>query len=314
MKCRQIFARPLKPVSQQSDSIIGCLVGGAIGDAFGGKFEGRAAPVALPDDHEWRLSDDTQLTLATCEAITNNGGIVEPSAIAAAFVSWHRAGRFTGLGASTFKALSELLHGGHWALVGRKGERAAGNGAAMRIAPLAFCPGPTATEDRRMIRDVSRITHHHEEAYAGALAVAVAVRAAFDGSWQGDENLIQLVIDVLPDTNVRDHLIQLSAIEAMTLPEIGARFGCSGFVAESVPLAIYAAQQLNRLGFQAMMRELIMTGGDTDTTASIAGQIAGAMIGKTGLPEQMLNRLPERELIEKIAVRFAEAVMKTQQS
>jgi ADP-ribosylglycohydrolase len=67
-------------VSQQSDSILGCLAGGAIGDAFGGMFEGRAAPFALPDNHEWRLSDDTQLTLATCEAITNNGGIVEPSA------------------------------------------------------------------------------------------------------------------------------------------------------------------------------------------------------------------------------------------
>src|SRR4029079_3720944 len=45
------------------DAVLGCLLGGAIGDAVGGVAErGRLG-----------LSDDTQLTLATCEAVIEAG-------------------------------------------------------------------------------------------------------------------------------------------------------------------------------------------------------------------------------------------------
>jgi ADP-ribosylglycohydrolase len=50
------------------DQITGSLVGGAIGDAFGVPYEGSAPPVRIDEEAQWRLSDDTQLTLATCEA------------------------------------------------------------------------------------------------------------------------------------------------------------------------------------------------------------------------------------------------------
>lgn len=39
------------------DQILGCFVGGALGDALGG----------IPERKRISLSDDTQLTLATCE-------------------------------------------------------------------------------------------------------------------------------------------------------------------------------------------------------------------------------------------------------
>ncbi len=109
------------------DQILGCFVGGAIGDILGGATE-RKRPC---------LSDDTQLTLATCEAITATGK-VEPAAIAEGMLRWFRAGALTGLGSATLKALRDLDAGGHWALCGSRGEMAASNGAAMRIAPLAF--------------------------------------------------------------------------------------------------------------------------------------------------------------------------------
>src|SRR5262249_45857918 len=157
-------------------------------------------------DKPWRLSDDTQMTLATCEAIIHCGR-VDPATIADTFADWHRKGRFTGLGASTYKALTELCQVGHWALVGRKGEMAAGNGAAMRIAPLAFLLDPAEQQSRQTIRDVSRITHHNDEAYAGALAVVTAVRAAWNSVWNGENNLIEQIIDLLPDTSVRDRLM-----------------------------------------------------------------------------------------------------------
>lgn len=291
------------------DRVLGCILGGAIGDASGGAYENTQAPVEIDDSEDWELSDDTQLTIATCEAIIEAGGSVEPERIAARFAEWHKQDRVTGLGASTFKALTELVAGGHWALVGRKGERAAGNGAAMRIAPLAFCLNPVESQARQTIRDVSRITHHHEEAYAGALAVVIAVNAALNGQWDGRENLLPLVAKHLPDTSVKDRLSRLAELgNATPLMEIAERFGCSGYVVESVPLALCGADRVKRLGFKAMQTELISSGGDTDTIASMAGQVAGALIGATQLPNEMVCRLPDRQLIENVAKDFAKAV------
>src|SRR5262249_55518372 len=157
---------------------------------------------------------------ATCEAITSCSRI-DPTIIADTFADWHKKARFTGLGASTYKALRELCQGGHWALVGRKGEMAAGNGAAMRIAPLAFLLNPAEHQARQTIRDVSRITHHNEEAYAGALAVVTAVRAAWKDAWDGENNLIEQIIALLPDTSVRDRLIAINVLDdSISLAEI----------------------------------------------------------------------------------------------
>ncbi|HEX4946114.1 MAG TPA: ADP-ribosylglycohydrolase family protein [Blastocatellia bacterium] len=289
---------------EKNDKIFGCLLGGAIGDAFGGAYENQLPPIDLTKARDWRLSDDTELTLATCEAIIEAKGHIEPARIAARFAAWHQAGRITGMGASTLKALTELAAGGHWALVGRKGERAAGNGAAMRIAPLAFFLAPQDTAARQIIRDVSRITHHHEEAYAGALAVVAAIRAALEGTWTGKQNLMELVIEVLPDTSVRDRLSEFAKLD-LPIADAAQRFGNSGYVVESVPLAIYGAQQVENLGFAMMLKTLIAAGGDTDTIASMAGQIAGALLGQQDLPNEWLARLPGRDLIEQITLRLS---------
>ncbi len=288
----------------RKDRILGCLIGGGIGDAFGSAYEGQSPPIDFTKNREWQLSDDTQLTLATCEAIIETGGVIDPAAIAARFALWHRQRRVTGMGASTLKALTELVAGGHWALVGRKGERAAGNGAAMRIAPLAFFLDPHELIARQTIRDVSRITHHHEEAYVGALAVVLAVRAAFDSVWDGTQNLLELVVESLPDTNVRDRLLALAKLDA-PLSEIAREFGNSGYVVESVPLALYGAQRIRKIGFEEMLRDLILVGGDTDTIASLAGQIAGAMLGHAQLPRTMIEQLTQREFIQQMAERLS---------
>src|SRR3954447_7929334 len=94
------------------DRIIGCILGGAIGDAMGGPYEGQPGPIALQPDAPWQLSDDTQLTLATCEAVRESKA-VSPDSIAGRFVLWFRQGRITGMGASTLKALRDLAAGAH---------------------------------------------------------------------------------------------------------------------------------------------------------------------------------------------------------
>jgi ADP-ribosylglycohydrolase len=273
------------------EQLLGCLVGGGIGDAIGGYYENRAATGVDPLAHAWHTSDDTQLTLATCEAMVEADGKVVPEAIARKFLEWYNAGRLTGVGASTLKALRDLQVGAHWALAGRTGERAAGNGAAMRIAPLAF--KVDLTWERHLVRDVANITHKNDEAYAGALAVVVAVQQALHGHWTGENNLIPAVIDCLPDTRVRDQLIELQKLEGTPVQEVGKRYGSSGYVVESVPLALYAARQVTHQPVAELFGALLEAGGDTDTICSMTGQIIGARFGPTIFPPDWLAKFGE---------------------
>lgn len=282
-------------MSNLRQNVLGCIAGGAIGDAMGGPYEGRPGPVIVGLDDAWLLSDDTQLTLATCEAIGERGD-VSPEAVAARMLNWFREGRLTGLGASTFNALRDLDLGAHWSLAGRKGDMAAGNGAAMRAAPLAFCL--ELPLDRAQLRDICWITHHSDEAYIGALALLKAIQFASSEAWDPDVNVTALVAQGLPDTSVRDALIQLGELAPQTsIREAAQICGSSGFVAESVPLAIFASQRLETLGFERLLVEVIEAGGDTDTIASMAGQIAGARLGLGGIPKRLLERMPESALV-----------------
>lgn len=274
----------------------GCIIGGAIGDAWGSAWEFDKPPDdratwywgKKPEpDRSWKVTDDTQLTLATCEILGMHRKI-EPAVLAAHFLLYYKQGRLSGVGASTLKALKDLEAGIPWQYAGRKGEYAAGNGAAMRIAPLAFCD-----ISREGIFDVCRITHDHTEAYAGALAVVLAIRAIIE-----EKEVWAAIIDHLPDTLVRDRLLEIENCESITA---AAALGNNGYVVNSVPLAIFAAT--HPVEMEQMYFGLINAGGDTDTNAAIAGQIRGAQLGIDQIPGALLKKLqtlPEYDLIQRV--------------
>ena len=272
----------------KSERLRGCLLGGAIGDAWGSGFENQsdiARKEITLDAHPWVLTDDTQLTLATMEAMIAQKS-VDPEAIAQRFLYYYRQRKIRGLGASTLKALQGLSVGGHWALVGRRGERAAGNGAAMRIAPLAFKEDISWFD----IQDVCRITHHNDEAYIGAKSMVIVIRTLLAGHWTLGTNWVEMLIEELPDTRVHDRLIGIQKMKS--IEEVG-RLGTDGYVVNTVPLAVFAANQVNELGMEEMFRQLIAIGGDTDTNCALAGQLAGTALGRQGIPANLLDRLEE---------------------
>src|ERR1700752_134332 len=292
--------------SHATSQVIGSILAGAIGDAVGRPYEGLEV---VSDVHltGTRISNDTALTLATCEAITSDRGVVDAASIASRMAFWFNAGRVEGMGASTTKALTELSAGGHWALVGRKGEYAAGNGAAMRIAPLAFCVDPNSEQGRVLIRDVSRITHHNEEAYVGALAIALAIQAIVNGLEK--DLMFSYLLEQLPDSRLRDRMRQLIGLIGCSISSVAHELGTSGYAATSVALSIYAETQLGLLGFENMISQVVAVGGDTDTLASMTGQIAGAALGFEQLPHHLVEQLENSEMIKGISAEFASVVV-----
>jgi ADP-ribosyl-[dinitrogen reductase] hydrolase len=258
------------------DRLGGCLAGGAIGDAIGSYYEGQSNIERINAEMVHGITDDTQLTMATCESIIESGQ-VSAASIAHYMLTWYNKGKLTGLGASTLKALRDLQVGAHWALAGRSGEYAAGNGAAMRIAPLAFFINPET--DRTLIRDVCSITHKNDEAYVGSLAVLYSLHYIITNKWLPGMSLLELITPQLPDTAVRDNLLKLQANSSIGIREAAGLVGTSGHVIESVPFSIFAAGKIRESSFEEVLAEIIFCGGDTDTNASLAGQIMGAFIG-----------------------------------
>lgn len=280
--------------------ILAILLAGAIGDAVGAHAEGSSSPSLPHDETPLRITDDTQLTLATAESITEHRQIL-PEKIAERFTLWYRQRRFTGLGSSTLKALRELDAGGHWATVGAVGERAAGNGAAIRIAPLAFLLDPENDLDRRTIRDVCRISHRHDEAYLGALALIHSIRFAMvRGNLSGE--LFDFLSASLPDSVVRDRFRSIQS-ESLSPYDYVARFSSSGYVADSVPLAILSAVYFS--DFETLLPEIISLGGDTDSNTSMACQLLAASQDSNSLPANWFNRLEDVSQIKQIVHDFS---------
>lgn len=274
----------IHPAESIHDRIVGCIVGGAIGDAWGSEYEARSAPLDFTVPKASRISDDTQLTLATCEAYVSHREL-RPEHVASHLLDWFTSGRVTGLGSSTLKALRDLAAGAHWALSGARGEFPAGNGVAMRVAPLAFLIDPSRSKDRMALRDIARITHHRSPA---------GFRAAAE--------------DLPEYSHVRERCDTLIE-RGFSLAEAATELGVSGWVVESVPFAVYAATHLKSQSLEHVLTHVISIGGDTDTTASIAGQIVGANVGRSNIPDSLLAGIADIDRVTELATRFADAVI-----
>ena len=288
------------------DRIRGCFLAGAFGDACGTAYESDLAGVKVltGSPRMTCISDDTQLTLATCESLLDRG-VVDPADLASRFLCWYQQGRLTGLGASTLKAMRDLQVGAPWYLAGSRGERTAGNGAAMRIAPFGFwlqSDDPTAL---MTLRDVCSITHRNDEAFVGAWAIVEAIWHLIDGG--SPEEMLATVAQRLPDTRVRERLEALSSIQTDEIHEVAVRYGSSGYVADSIPFAMFAAAKVRQKEIEEIIKDVIRAGGDTDTNASLCGQLAGTVVGSSDRMVSKLKQLCEFPLIDRTIESLAKA-------
>jgi ADP-ribosyl-[dinitrogen reductase] hydrolase len=266
------------------------LLAGAAGDGIGGTFEGQGPdPERQLPRPPWRVSDDTRMTFATCRGIARTGG-VDPAAIAKAFLEELRTG-LPGVGSSTLKALRDLAAGQHWALSGARGEFAAGNGAAMRIAPLAFFGDAREPAFARVIRDIASITHRNDEAITAAVAFVAGMQLVADSHPR--QAILTSLIDSLPDTALSDSLTALAALsESATSREAANEVGTSGRAAQSVALALFIGSSTSTI--ETAILEALRCGGDTDTIASLAAQMRAA--AGTEVPVEWLPHLPTEEV------------------
>jgi len=296
------------------DRFVGCLLGLAIGDALGMPVEGWSAaairarygrlvsflPAPRRGLRAGQFTDDTQMAIYLAQSIVDCGS-VEPEHVAQAWVDWLHSGDVRGIGRSTYLSLRRLASGISWKESGQRGEYAAGNGAAMRVAPVGLVDCLDLERLRQDVRDVSIITHANREAVAGAQAVAYAVARLATEQARLD-TLIEDVVAFIGPGEVAGNLHRAQELLAadISAEEALVELGNTGWVVHTIASSFFCF--LKTAGdFEATVVAAVMGGGDTDTIAAIAGALSGAHNGVSGIPARWLEGVEDRERLSQLA-------------
>ena len=276
------------------DRARGALLGLAVGDAVGTtlEFKQRDTYPLLTDmigggpfglkPGEW--TDDTAMALALADSLIANNGLDEAD-LMRRFVDWHEQGTYscTGrcfdIGITTRAALSRWKRTGV-PQAGTTAPDTAGNGSLMRLAPVAV----RYWSNRRMLRDVaarqSLTTHGAPEAVDACVAYAEMLADAIEGRPRSE------VLRSRDDAFAGN----ISAIVAGSWRgKLRPAIKASGYVAHSLEASLWSVARTGT--FEDAVLLAANLGDDADTTAAIAGQLAGSLHGLMGIPEHWQTRV-----------------------
>ncbi len=309
------------------DQFVGCLIGQCLGDAIGFMVEGSSPEVCRsyadrlllagePYEGErdgfqfGQYSDDSQLARVLIESYVDRGRF-DPSDYAMRIATLFSEGLVVGGGWSTAQAAARLAGGAPWDRAGTPAP-SAGNGSAMRAGPigLMFYDHPEALV--AAAHDQGRITHADPRCSAGAIAIAGAVAQVVAMPPGGNPIEPEPLLDILAtlagrlDRGVAHALRRLAGIVPLA-PEAALQAtieagqpdfrdvaaGIQPFVTTSVLWSLYAFLRAPD-DYGKVIHTAVAVGGDVDTTAAMAGAIAGARNGFGRLPTEMVARLNDR--------------------
>lgn len=299
----------------RDERILGCLVGGAVGDAFGyavefdrlseiqAKFGPEGLTVPQLKIGQLRVSDDTQMTLFTAEALGRSQrqhDFVEECR--QAYLRWYETQALGGSasgreGLQRYPSLwarrapgntctSALAAGGR-GTVEAPINGSKGCGGVMRTAPIGLV-GWTAKTAFDLGVAASAQTHGHPSGYfsGGAMAAIVSAVIAGQGLIAASEEALALLGERAGTQETAEALRQAITL-ARTSPApkgvIASGALGEGWVGEeALAIAVYAA--LAGASFEEVMALAANHDGDSDSTASIAGQLVGAWFGLSHIP------------------------------
>jgi poly(ADP-ribose) glycohydrolase ARH3 len=309
--------RPVQPQPDVSDRFRGTLLGCAVGDALGAPFEGhrrinRARFDAWARDRAvLRWTDDTHLTIAVAESLLQRGE-VDQDHMAKQLASTWRAEPWRGYGAGPPKVFAAMARGVPWTQAAGSlfaGQGSHGNGAAMRVAPIALLTAPDLARTQALARASARLTHTHELGQQGAALQACAVAwlltvdpagaqaapAAFTAA------LLAAVRPAAPAPEYRQRLDALSdGVGRWSSRDAAAALGAGVQAICSVPAALFAL--LSHPGsFAAAVGLAVSLGGDTDTIAAMTGALSGALLGASAIPAAWLARVEQADRLVTLA-------------
>lgn len=295
-----------------ADRARGALLGTFVGDALGMPYEGTPASevpqrVEMEDARLGRgtYTDDTQMMIALAESLLE-GGAIDPGRLGRAFSIAYDPSR--GYGSGT-RAVLSLVRAGvpseEAAARAFDGQGSLGNGAAMRIAPVAVRFAGDAARLAAQAEASARATHAHPLGVDAARVQAAAIAAALR-----DEDPVAAARAAAGADELRrrlDAVAELLDRSPGPPAEAAVALGNSSAGHESVPTAIYAAAAHRT--FEDAVTFAVRCGGDTDTIAAMAGAISGARHGMSAIPQRWVESLEDGEKGRSYVTRLADQLL-----
>lgn len=237
------------------------------------------------------FSDDTEHACFVAQALLASGG---DSRRFARSLAWRLRlwllGLPAGIGLATIRGILRLWIGFPPHL---SGVRSQGNGPAMRSGLLGLVA--EGEHLRELVAAATRVTHRDPVAEQGALVVATACGYASrrDPAEIEPAEILRILMDLVAEPLLRDALegcaraLDSGQSGETWLEEHGSPSGVSGWVLKTLPACLLCWLR-HPSDYRAAVEEVILLGGDADTTGAITGALVGASVGVAGIPQDLL--------------------------
>lgn len=299
-------------MGKQAEKISGGLIGLLVGDALGVPYEFHERS-AIPSPAEIEFtpppgfrrshrgvapgtwSDDGAHALILLASLLQCGK-VDLDDLGSRMIDWYNSGYKAvdgdvfDVGIQTAQAINRLARGVPPDECGSLDEHANGNGSLMRVLPLALWHKGSIEELVAGAHRQSLITHGHPRSQVCCALYCLWARYTLEGSidpWR--EAVCSLRAIYAEDSQEREEL------EWSIRPDDPPDGAGSGYVVDCLRSARWALQAGE---YEQVVKAAISLGNDTDTTACVAGGIAGLRDGVNAIPERWRNALRGKELYE----------------
>ena len=332
------------------DKIKGCIIGGAIGDALGYPVEfvysfrdiqkkyGENGIMNYDLEYTWlkddinkaQVSDDTQMTLYTLEALMQNANSNEEiiQNVTDAYLVWmsfqtgenvvvddiYKTSKTPELnqrrapGNTCLSALAYINRGKEVV------NDSKGCGGIMRVAPVGiygYLKGWTLEHTAKIAGKIAEITHKHPLSTYASTACAVLIQLCLMEEKMSKDIFIKKVLESLDIIkSLYEFTSEMQAFDAyihksLELTEspdpdwkvIEQQIGEGWVAEESFAIAVFCVTR-HIDNFKDCIVSAVNHGGDSDSTGAIAGNLIGTILGYESIPEQYKKNLQNLEFME----------------
>ncbi|WP_087629145.1 ADP-ribosylglycohydrolase family protein [Caballeronia telluris] len=304
---------------------LGGVVGLLVGDAVGVGYEFRP-PERLPSRDQIEMvtpaefrrshagvpagtwSDDGAQALCLLASLLECGTL-SLTDFAGRLVRWLNHGYMAidgdvfDVGIQTGEALRNIGDGVSPRESGGASEMDNGNGSLMRVLPLAIWHAGT---DEALVKDAhlqSLPTHAHPRSLVACAFYCLLARGYLRNlgdPWSWADERLEAIYEAWP--REEEKTVFLSELNVLRrFPKTDRPRG-TGYVIDTL---WSARRALEESSFEDVVRTAILFGHDTDTTAAVAGGLAGIRFGLAGVPARWVGALRGYELVAPLLVAFA---------
>lgn len=311
-------------MTNDSEKISGAIVGLLVGDALGVPYEFHSAQEIPPlEEIEFEppanfrrahqgvpvgtWSDDGAQALILLDSLLACGKF-DAEHFAKGLIDWYDSGfmavgnKVFDVGIQTANAIRELKNGVSPKISGGFDEYSNGNGSLMRVLPLALWHRGTDLELIADAFDQSAVTHNHLRSKVCCALYCLWARRILQNAENAWESALEIFREIFAENT-----IERTELETKIFPS-DAEYDIrgNGYVVDSLRASTWLIE--NKNSYEEIVKSAIALGDDTDTTACIAGGIAGLKFGLESIPIRWRKNLRGKEIYEPLLNKLIQVV------